>query len=161
MLKQVRQNPCGRCERCLGALRKGKLLLQPPALRLRALGLPARTSPKAAGRARPPGSARGFSLGPRKAVCGHPPSASPSRGCLLGSCLAGGRSAAPLGQVLRFSRGNATIRVFISLTVNVGNGTCCPGKLWVSQPWKCSRPGWMRPGGGVPPHGRGLWDCIL
>lgn len=24
-----------------------------------------------------------------------------------------------------------------------GSGTGCTGKLWVPQPWQCSRPGWM------------------
>ena len=23
---------------------------------------------------------------------------------------------------------------------------CCPGKLWMPQLWRCSRPGWMGPG---------------
>lgn len=105
---------------------------------------PSGASPEAASQALPSGSARNFSFGPRKPVCGDPPSAGTSRGCLVGSWLAGWRKHCSLDQIPRFNRENASIDVFINLTVKVGTGTCCPGRLWMSQPWKCSRPGWIR-----------------
>lgn len=135
MLKQVRQNPCGPCGGGLGALRKGKLQLQPSALGCEPRGCqPSSAFWKCSEFLIWAQEARLW----RPSVCGHFPG-------LPGRQLAGWRKHCSLDQIPRFNRENASIDVFINLTVKVGTGTCCPGRLWMSQPWKCSRPGWIRP----------------
>jgi len=51
-----------------------------------------------------------------------------------------------------------------------GAGTGCPERLWMLHPWRCSRPGWMRPwatwsstrsGGWWPCLWQGDWNLLI
>ena len=51
-----------------------------------------------------------------------------------------------------------------------GAGTGCPERLWMPCPWRCSRPGWMRPlaawsgiryGGWWPCLWQGSWNLMI
>lgn len=70
-----------------------------------------------------------------------------------------------LKWVLTFSRAGAWAQLPFShphtTSIHV---SCCPGRLWVPHPWRCSRPSWMGPGqpeleDGVPAHSRG-WNRV-
>jgi len=41
-----------------------------------------------------------------------------------------------------------------------GAGTGCPERLWMPRPWRCSRPGWMRPWATWSSKWGGWWPCL-